>query len=140
MFGQRISQTAIFDLNPVCRGQYQFFFLPKIFLFPLLQVEWKTHMVSFLENYSSDSIIVWVFWSRYSSCIKSATWSEVAAPLSLHFTRGNVSHGKKLKKTIEYLWHYSTDFHQVFTKMVALSGHIMHVTDDLENVGRGRNL
>ena len=59
----------------------------------------------------------------------------VAAQLSLHFPGGYVTW--KNKKVVEYLRHHSTDFHQVFTTIIALSGHL--VTDDFENVDQYKN-
>ena len=46
----------------------------------------------------------------------------------------------KTENHVEYLRHHSTDFHQVFTNQNDrnVSGHLILVTDDLENVGQGQ--
>ena len=54
----------------------------------------------------------------------------------------NVLPGKR-KKNVEYLRHRSRDFHHIFTEMIAnrtVAGHLILVTDDLENVGQRGNL
>ena len=47
----------------------------------------------------------------------------------------------KQKKNVEYLQHLSTNFHQVSTRNDRIeSGHLILLTDDLENVGKCKNL
>ena len=55
---------------------------------------------------------------------------EVATQLSLHFQGGKCVSWKKQKN----------HFRQIFTKMIAMSGHLILVTDDLENVSQGQNV
>ena len=59
---QRILQTTVDNrkfqwiFNLVCGGQYKFIFPQKFcFFFHLFQVEWETHIVSFLANSSTNS-------------------------------------------------------------------------------------
>ena len=76
-------------------------FFPKIsFLFHLLQVEWKKHIVSFREDCSNNSRIVYGLWSRYSSFIKSMgrEWRLLNNLVSI-FQVQNVSH-RKTEKTL----------------------------------------
>ena len=61
---------------------------------------------------------------------------EVAAQLSVHFPGGRCINWKNRKKC-EYLRRHSTDFHQVFTNV---SDVLIHVIDDIENVGQGQQL
>ena len=61
---------------------------------------------------------------------------EIAAQFSLHFQMENVSPGKT-KKMLNITNQFSSSFHQ---NDHTVSGHLMFVTNDLENVGQGQNL
>ena len=72
----------------------------------------------------------------YKTC--AARTEVAAAQLSLHaFSRWKMCHLKKAEENVDYLRHHSIDFHQDLTKMIALSSHLILVTDDLENVSQG---
>ena len=119
-----ISQTAIdsriirTDLQPRVEGTIQFYHFSPKYCFPihLFQMEWKTRLVNFLENYSINSRIFCGLRSRYSWSIKKcATQMAVAAQFSLYFPGGKCVNWKN-SENIENLRHHLTDFHQVFTK------------------------
>ena len=71
---QRIVQTTIdsckipMDLQFGVRGTIQFYLFPKSLL--PLHVEWKTRIVSFLANCSTNSRFFCGLWSKYSASIK----------------------------------------------------------------------
>ena len=90
------------------------------FLLNLFQVMWKTHIINFLENCSANSRNVWGLWARYSSSIKVVR-HEWRLPHNLAFIFQVENVTWRNRKSVECPWHYSTDFHQVFTKMIALS-------------------
>ena len=92
-------------------------FSPKFCL--LFQVEFKTHIVSFLENCLTNSRIVCGQWSRYSSSTKRLQ-HERKLPHNLVsiFQVENMSHGKTEKNL--NIYGHSTDFHNVYTKMIIL--------------------
>ena len=108
------------------------------FLFHLFQVEWKTHIVSFLKNCSTNSRIVCRSWSRYSSAIKNV-WHERRLPHNLvsNFKVEIVSPWKMRKKH----WISPTPFNRFSLSChrndrTYMSGHLMLITDDLKNVGK----
>ena len=56
--------------------------------------------------------------------------------LSLPFPGGNVPPWKKTEKNVEYIWPIIIKFNQIDH---IVSVHLMQVTDELGNVGRGQN-
>ena len=109
---RRLETVAKFQriLNPLWGvGTIQIYLaFPKLcFLFQLFQVEWKTHMASFLDNNSANSRIVCGLWDLRI---------EGNSPHNLVFVFWKCITYKK--KDVEYLRHHSTDFRHVFTKMI----------------------
>ena len=141
---QRISQKTIAsrkissDFQCGVWGKIKFYLFPKKFAsFPtFFQVELKTHIVSFLANCSTNSRIFCGLWSRYTSSIKA----YFASQINLHFQVINVSPGRNRKKTSnisDTINQFSSVFHQ---NDRTVSGHLILVTVDPENVGKCQNL
>ena len=122
---QRISQTAggnrkvPTDPQSGMRGTIQVYIsFPKFCsLFELFQVEWKTHIVSFLENYSTNSRIVCGLQSTCSSSTKKVRHESLLTHnLVSIFQMRNVSPGKTDKINFEYVRQHLTDFHLKFSQ------------------------
>ena len=84
-------------INQICGGQYKFIFFSQkfCFLFQIFHMERKTHIISFLENHSTNSRLVFELRSRYSSSTKGMR-NERKLPHNLVsiFEVENVSRGK----------------------------------------------
>ena len=100
---QRISQTAKdsrrqipMDFQSGVWKQDKLIFSPNIiFLFRLFQVEWKTRIVNFLANCSTNSRYLWIVIKVLEVYKMCAVWMAVAAQLSLNFPDGKCITWKK---------------------------------------------
>ena len=116
------------DLQFCLWGQYQFIFSLQnfCFLFQLLQVEWKTGIVSFLVNCLTNSI----FFIDYDQCTRGLLkrmhheWTLPHNSVSI-FQVENVSPGKTKKLNV------SDIIQPIFIKFLKISH---------GNVGQGQNL
>ena len=85
-------------LNPVCGRTIQVYNLSKILLhFPDVV---ETYIMSFLANYLTNLRIVANYDQGTRVYKECASWTAVAAQLSLHFQVKNVLPEKKLKKSL----------------------------------------